>query len=321
MVIWGVLATRTGPLAAITVSGVPRLATPLLLPRRIRWSTGRQPCGPWEPAVAAVTASRPCRAEPGASCTVGWGAVDDGSMEGRAYLEKYVADRLPADHGQPPEGGGLTLDRSEVRGVAIGLVAAGALAQEEMERILAGLDEELERRGRLTRVETRMSAEGRVSPVHWAPLSVEARQQLVLQQGRERAQWREPAVDPAQLREVIPLAGRRAMLDAVPATLISLECWSTMVVARLAYAGTDAHHPGLPDSRQSRLKRWRGWDDAGTQYRSHSGSVERRGGLFMESVVFEPGAPDEARTLTLAFDHDGGSERVTVGIGGRTAPA
>ena len=33
MVIWGVLATVTSPLAAITVSGVLLLATPLLLPR------------------------------------------------------------------------------------------------------------------------------------------------------------------------------------------------------------------------------------------------------------------------------------------------
>ncbi|MFF0152788.1 MFS transporter [Micromonospora sp. NPDC005203] len=38
MVIWGVLATRTSALAAITVSGLLLLATPLLLPRRKDWS-------------------------------------------------------------------------------------------------------------------------------------------------------------------------------------------------------------------------------------------------------------------------------------------
>ncbi|MBM0232779.1 MFS transporter [Micromonospora sp. STR1_7] len=38
MVIWGVLATLTSPLAAITMSGVLLLATPLLLPKRMRWS-------------------------------------------------------------------------------------------------------------------------------------------------------------------------------------------------------------------------------------------------------------------------------------------
>ncbi|MET7671582.1 hypothetical protein [Micromonospora luteifusca] len=236
-------------------------------------------------------------------------------------MEKYVADRLAAGHGQPPEGRRLPLDRSEVRGVAIGLVAAGALTQEEMERILAGLDQELERRGWLTRVETRVSAEGPVSPVQWSPLSVEARQQLVLRHGREHAQSQEPVEDPAQLREVISLAGRTPMLDAVPATLISLERWSTMFVVRLAYADTDVRDPGSLDSMRVRLQRWRGWDDAGTQYRSRGGSVERRGGLFMETVVFEPGAPDEARTLALAFDHDGEPERLTVALGGRPTPA
>ncbi|MFG1914546.1 hypothetical protein [Micromonospora sp. NPDC048898] len=245
-------------------------------------------------------------------------------MEGRAYLEKYIVDRLPAGAGQPPHG--LTVDRSEIRGVAVGLVAAGALAQEDMERVLADLDRELERRGRLTRVEMRVSTEkrtsteGRVSSDQWAPLSVEARQQLVLQHGRDRARWQQPVVDPARLREVISLAGRTLTLDAVPATLISLERWSTMVVVRLAYAGTDARGPGSPASMHGRLRQWRGWDDAGTQYRAGGGSGEGRGGLFVETVVFEPGPPDEARTLTLAYDRDGGSERFAVALGGPTTP-
>jgi hypothetical protein len=34
MVIWGILATLTSPLGAITMSGVLLLATPLLLPKR-----------------------------------------------------------------------------------------------------------------------------------------------------------------------------------------------------------------------------------------------------------------------------------------------
>ncbi|MDQ1023198.1 MFS family permease [Streptomyces umbrinus] len=46
MVIWGILATLTSPLAAITLSGVLLLATPLLLPKRIHLSAP-------EPAVSA----------------------------------------------------------------------------------------------------------------------------------------------------------------------------------------------------------------------------------------------------------------------------
>lgn len=49
MVIWGVLATLTSPLAAITVSGVLLLATPLLLPRQAHTS--------WPPAPMANSAS------------------------------------------------------------------------------------------------------------------------------------------------------------------------------------------------------------------------------------------------------------------------
>ncbi|MEV4497417.1 MFS transporter [Micromonospora arborensis] len=46
MVVWGILATLTSPLAAITTSGVLLLATPLLLPRRMH-------CRVPEPAAAA----------------------------------------------------------------------------------------------------------------------------------------------------------------------------------------------------------------------------------------------------------------------------
>ncbi len=49
MVIWGILATLTSPLAAIAISGVLLLATPLLLPRRTHLSDP-------EPAVSAEDA-------------------------------------------------------------------------------------------------------------------------------------------------------------------------------------------------------------------------------------------------------------------------
>ncbi|WP_030410166.1 MFS transporter [Streptomyces sp. NRRL S-1448] len=52
MVIWGLLATLTSPLAAITLSGVLLLATPLLLPDRTHFSTP-------EPAVPAEEAPAP----------------------------------------------------------------------------------------------------------------------------------------------------------------------------------------------------------------------------------------------------------------------
>jgi MFS family permease len=60
---WGVLATLTSPLAAITVSGVLLLATPLLLPARTHISPGFNG-GHAPPAPAA---SRPMPAQPGRS--------------------------------------------------------------------------------------------------------------------------------------------------------------------------------------------------------------------------------------------------------------
>lgn len=41
----------------------------------------------------------------------------------------------------------------------------------------------------------------------------------------------------------------------------------------------------------------------------------------METVVFEPAAPDQAHTPTLAFCHDGGTEHLTVVLGAGTTPA
>ncbi|MFI0351808.1 MFS transporter [Actinomadura sp. 9N407] len=52
MVIWGVLGTLTSPLAAITMSGVLLLATPLLLPKRTHVSD-LEPTAPAEGARAA----------------------------------------------------------------------------------------------------------------------------------------------------------------------------------------------------------------------------------------------------------------------------
>jgi hypothetical protein len=233
-------------------------------------------------------------------------------MDGRAYLAKFIDDRLAAGRGQPEEGRRLSFDLSEIRGVAIGLVAAGALGQEEMERVIADLETSLERLGWLTRVEARASAEDPVgvSADSWMPLSAEARRELALKKSLERRHWQEPVIDPPVLRDVIPLAGRTLTVGAVTASLISLERWSTMFVLRLAYADPD--HRRLLNRMQTGHVRWRGWDDAGTQYQRRGGSGGLKQGLSIEDLVFEPGAPDEARSLTLCVDHDSVTARLTV---------
>ncbi|RSD13272.1 hypothetical protein [Amycolatopsis eburnea] len=148
--------------------------------------------------------------------------------------------------------------RFEIRGVAIGLVAAGALRQAEAEQILADLDETLRRSGRLTVVRQEASA--------------------------------------TSSGEVV---AKRA----------GIEAWSTFLVLNLAHVGIDARRmrerfgPGV---------RWRGWDDAGTQYRGGSGGGSGSHALFAERRTFEPGPPEQARLLTLAVDHPGG--QITLSI-------
>jgi hypothetical protein len=224
-------------------------------------------------------------------------------MDGQAYLAKFIDDRLAADRG--------SVDLSEIRGVAIGLVAAGALGQEEMDRIITDLERRLERLGWLTRVEAHASADAEM------PLSAEARQGLALTSALARRNWQEPVIGPPLLRDVIPLAGRTLHVGGATAILISLERWSTMFVLRLAWAGPDDRRS--PDRLRTEQGRWRGWDDAGTQYRRRGGAGCLMRGLSIEDLVFEPGAPGEARSLTLRVDHDSGTERLTLDLG--PAPA
>src|SRR3954471_19378409 len=79
-------------------------------------------------------------------------------VDGRGYLEKLIADSLGAGRGQPELGRQSSFNRFEIRGVAIGLAAAGALTQEEAEQILADLDVTLQRSGRLKVVRAEASA-------------------------------------------------------------------------------------------------------------------------------------------------------------------
>jgi hypothetical protein len=211
-------------------------------------------------------------------------------MDGRRYLEKLISDHLGAGRGQPSHGRQLSFDRREIRGVAIGLVAAGALAQEEADRILADLDETLQRSGWLKVMHAEASA------------STSAGGEAVARAvGAERPEWRQAIEEPPApvLRQVVSLAGRTLEVGEPTADLVSLEVWSTFVVLTLAHGGVD---PRRVREHFALRTRWRGWDDAGTQYRGGSGGGSGSHGLLVERRVFEPGPPTEARVLTLAVE-------------------
>lgn len=221
-------------------------------------------------------------------------------MDGRGYLEKLIADSLGTGKGQPALGRQSSLNLLEIRGVAIGLVAAGALAQEEADQILADLKVTLQRSGWLTVVRQEMSA----------TTSAEA---VAARVGIERPEWRQAIEDPPTpvVRHVVPLVGRTLTIGEVTANLVSLEVWSTFLALNLAYVDVDSHRmrerfgPGM---------RWRGWDDVGTQYRGGSGGGSGSHVLFVERRVFEPGPPEQARVLTLVIEHPGGQITIPISL-------
>ncbi|MFB9688049.1 hypothetical protein [Amycolatopsis plumensis] len=223
-------------------------------------------------------------------------------MDGRGYLEKLISDHLGAGRGQPSHGRQLSFDRREVRGVAIGLVAAGALAQEDADRILADLDETLKQSGWLKVAHAEGSASAGFAPV-------------ARRVGAERPEWRQAIEEPPTpvLRHVVSLAGRTLEAGELTADLVSLEVWSTFVVLSTARSGVDPRR--MRELFHLRTV-WRGWDDAGTQYRgTGGGGGSGSHGLLVERRTFEPGPPEEARVLTLAVESPGGQATVQIPLG------
>jgi len=220
-------------------------------------------------------------------------------MDGRHYLEKLIADRLDLVRRDPR----APLDRSEIRGVALGLVAASALGRQEMEEILAGLDRSLEALGRFRTDRVTARDTDRVTA------SVTARVA-----GPQPPDAGAPA-DPggsgrpaSRLLRVVPLVRDMDLLGA-RATLVSLEVWSTSTRLHLAYPS-----PGLP--AHELLLRWRPWhahDDAGVRYRGSGGGSHDSGGFLVETRIFEPGPAEWARTFTVgASDTEGREEECSV---------
>jgi hypothetical protein len=202
-------------------------------------------------------------------------------MDGRAYLEKLIADGFAVPHR-------ITLDRSEVRGVALGLLAAGTIARSDLERILADLDETLKQAGllRVMRAEKLLggSGSGRAGVV--------------------RPEWMRAIDEPPApvLRRVLPLVGRTFQVGHVVENLISLEVWSTLLRLNLAHGGEDHR---MTECFSQTLK-WKGWDDAGTQYRDAGGSGTLVQSLHARNRSFTPGPSDHARLLTLVVEHANG---------------
>lgn len=160
------------------------------------------------------------------------------------------------------------------------------IARSDMERILADLDETLKQAGflRVMRGEGLLGGSGT---------------------GVARAGWTRLVEEPPVpvLRSVFPLVGRTLVLGDVVESLISLEVWSAFLRLNLAHGGEDDHRT---TECFERGVKWRGWDDAGTQYRDAGGSGSSVQSLHARNRVFTPAPADHARLLTLVVDHADG---------------
>jgi hypothetical protein len=194
-------------------------------------------------------------------------------MNGRAFLEKVVKEQW--------DGGKGKVNRWELQGLARGLVAAGVLDQQDADRIMTWL-------------RTKMTEAGMLRTVRFdAVPAVVARAPAVPVDSVKID------VPVPELRRVIPLAGRTFTINGITTSLVSLEVWSTMLIVRTARAeGQDE-----PPSFLTEQMRWRGWDDAGTEYRSNSGTGASWNSLIVDSRMYEPGPPDEAKTFTMVVEH------------------
>lgn len=211
-------------------------------------------------------------------------------MDGRAHLEKLIADRLRAGRHSP-------LDLPYVRGVAAGLTAAGALPEPEMHRILADLEHTLQEIGRLRIVTASMSSSD-------MPLVMPTRA------GAPRPEWVTVATNPPlpEPRAVIPLTGQ-TLGDAA---LISLEIWTTMVTLRLAHPEPDMM---ARLTRRPAPQRWHGRDDQGTELHGAGGTGTGADGLYLEEVRLHPAPAPQATTLHLHTETPDGDLHLTIDLG------
>jgi hypothetical protein len=198
-------------------------------------------------------------------------------MNGRAFLEQVAKEQFA--------GGKGTVNRWEIQGIARGLVAAGVLDQRDADQVMTWLRTKMTEAGMLRAVkfgDSMTSGSLAVAPIPVPPERPSASPQ-----------------PPPRLCRVMSLEGRTFTISGVTSTLVSLEVWSTMLVVRTARPHDQEEPPTFLDPRL----RWRGWDDAGTEYRSNTGTGSTWHNLRVDSRMYEPGPPDEARIFTMVVEH------------------
>jgi hypothetical protein len=96
---------------------------------------------------------------------------------------------------------------------------------------------------------------------------------------------------------------------------------ATSVAAGLRLAHPDPTEQLSRERIWSGRERWRGWDDAGTQYGQGSSGGWGGHGLLLEDIILEPGPPDHARILTLRVDRLDHTQQLAVDLNPQATPA
>lgn len=214
-------------------------------------------------------------------------------MDGRTYLENVIADRISQATAKsgPPQ----AIDRNEVRGIAMGLAAAGVLSEKDKDDLLATFDEALTDAGLIQVRRFEMAA---------VPPSRDERVQMALATSSVRRGVDSPrregdgGTDTPQLLRVVPLHGRDFDTPEGRVILVSLEAWSQYVTLRIGYLNSRVSAA----DRMIGHRKWHGVDDMLTKYAESHSYWSDSHGCVLETRVFTPGPRSGATTLTLHAD-------------------
>lgn len=193
-------------------------------------------------------------------------------MDGNTYLEQLISEqlRLVATGESPP------LSMEEIRGVARGLVAAGAVTPASANAILAGFRAALDAAGMRVTQTFVGSSDHLAAPTG---TGTAGRQKSVTARN----------VSPSRPLKVTSLIGLTVAIPDLQYTLIALETWSTFFALR--YAIVDSERD------RARTTAWTTWDNRGTVHQSVGGGGHGNHGLICGEQRFEPPLAADASLL------------------------
>lgn len=221
-------------------------------------------------------------------------------MDGQAYLERLISDQLGGGAGGRADARASWMNLAELRGVAQGLVAAGALDAEVSATILADLTATLDELGWLPHVRFSTSTSTTAGL-----------------RGASRDGWRDLAERPPSptLVDVQSLTGRAFTIGASEYSLIALERWTTLFRVTYSWQKEPPHEVGEPPSSAPRFLHWSASDDRGRTYPAQGGGSSGFAVISFGGQIFAPGLDPDAGHVTLSIRADDDAVTVPIELG------